>query len=465
MPVAPLDSSYGETMRYVPPWGLQCLRAYLLSKTRHSCAFIDCRLFSDLEANLVETLGRVPGPRVLVVNTSCLGLGQAVGVIEIVKARYPDSFVFACGEFPSQFPDKAAGIPHIDYAMAGDPEPILRAALDAFGVPSRLARIPGLLHAGSVERPSASWLPDLLGLSLPDWQGIFWPAYEASPSTSGGRAKIRLSRGHTGTPQDRAFPDVNQPLRVWPLAKVAACLQRCAHLGIVEVFVSDPPGFWTVDRLTAWCHALRDERNRQPWAFQTLPLDLPPETFELLYSAGCRRVEILLPSADPDVLKRYGCAMDTAAITDLMERLRRSGISAKAFFWLGSPEEKPGETGRVSAMIRAMGYCPFALKAFPFHFDAPFYGEQPKYPVKPAIEVWLNWARHPWTEERPLPIWGGQSARTQISQTIDQIERSIGNSPALRIRRMINAIRSRNWIIEMENAALSFLAQKTPRPK
>ena len=33
MPVVPLDSTYGDAVRYVPPWDLLCLRSFILSKT------------------------------------------------------------------------------------------------------------------------------------------------------------------------------------------------------------------------------------------------------------------------------------------------------------------------------------------------------------------------------------------------------------------------------------------------
>ncbi|HEY8241800.1 MAG TPA: hypothetical protein VIH35_10155 [Kiritimatiellia bacterium] len=461
MPVVPLDSTYGERVRYVPPWNLQCLRAYLLNKTRHSCAFIDCRLFSDLEANFVETIRQVAGPPVLVVNTSCAGLGQAIGVIEIAKTNFPDARIILCGQFPSEFPDKAAQVPHVDFALAGDPEPILRNVLDSLGISNRLSRLPGLIHPGSRDN-SASWLPDLLGLTLPDWQGIFWPAYEASPTTTGGRAKVRLSRGQTGAPIDRALGHVHEPFRAWPLARVAACLQRCAHLGIVEVFVADAPGFWTVDRIKAWCTVLRDERNRQAWAFQMPPLDLDAETATLLYSAGCRRVEILMPSSSPGMLERFGCNTDPGVVDRLVRCFQATGIAPKVCFWLGNPEEQPGEAKRVIAMIGRLGFCPFSLRAFPFNFDSPFYAEQPRDVEHPTIDTWLNWARHPWTEEKPLPVWGGALAQMRTTQAIDAIERAVSKSPTRRLRRMFNTIRSRNWILEMENAALSFLAQRYP---
>ncbi|MFH0907673.1 MAG: hypothetical protein V1929_02795 [bacterium] len=463
MPVVPLDSTYGDAVRFVPPWSLLCLRSYLLNKTKHRCDLVDCRLFSDIESNYLETLRAVPEPRLVVVNTPSLSLGQAVAVAEMTKANFPATPVVLCGQHPSKFPDRLGSIPHVDYAIAGDPEPVLKNLINFIDTDARLSRVQGLIKTGMFAS-GPSWLTDLRGLALPDWQGVFWPAYKAGPRQTGWRAKVRVSRGHTGQPADRAFRHAGEPLRIWPLDRIAACMQRCAHQGVVEVFVDDPPGVWTPDRLRAWCMALRDERNTQAWAFQTLPAAFSVETATLLYSAGCRRMEILFPSSDADILRRYGCDLHLHRIAAAVRALHSAGIQVKACFWLGGPEEGPGEVSRVVRILRRLGFCHFSLKAFPFAFDAPIYEDMPLNESKPQIDTWLSWARHPWTEERPIPLWGGKAAQAQISQSIEDIERAIARSPQRRLRRMINTIRSRNWILEMENMALGlFMPQDKPK--
>ncbi len=453
MPVVPLDSTYGDAVRYVPPWDLLCLRSFILSKTKHQAAVVDCRLFADIEMNFLETLRAVPEPRMVVIDTPSLSLGQAVAVAEMTKANFPGTRVVLCGQHPSKFPTRIASIPHIDYAISGDPEPVLKSLVDFIDSDARLSRVPGLIKPGAFES-GPSWLADLRALPLPDWQGVFWPAYEAGPRQAGWRAKVRISRGQSGQAADRAFRQSGEPLRIWPLDRMAACIQRCAHLGVVEVFVDDPPGIWTEDRLRAWCTALRDDRNSQAWALQLLPSDVSADTAALLYSAGCRRIEILFPSADLDILRHYGCDLTLGQIADSVKLLHGAGIQVKACFWLGGPEEDPGEVARVVRVIRHLGFCPFSLKSFPFAFDAPLYDEVPVTEDKPQIDTWLNWARHPWTEERPLPLWGGRTAQAQITEMIGEIEQAITRSPERRLRRMINTIRSRNWVVEMENMAL-----------
>ena len=56
MAVIPLDSSYGDNVRYVPPWRLLCLRTYMLNKTKR--ALSDAGI-SSMTAK--EALGRGKG--------------------------------------------------------------------------------------------------------------------------------------------------------------------------------------------------------------------------------------------------------------------------------------------------------------------------------------------------------------------------------------------------------------------
>lgn len=187
-----------------PPLAMLCVQAYLRQHTRHFCHVLDCRIYSDVERDLPAALGAIENPSVVVVNTRTLGLGETAAVLDIVKRRLPRAVTAICGPFPSRFPQHAAVLTQADYALAGDPEPILRNLLDYADVPQRLRRIPGLLARGQPE-VVPYWLPDLKSLSLPDWNSFFWGAYQSGLTHQPLQAEMRLSRGHTHTPADRAF--------------------------------------------------------------------------------------------------------------------------------------------------------------------------------------------------------------------------------------------------------------------
>lgn len=459
--VLPVSSPGHQDRLMAPPWNLLCLRSYLLDHTRHVCSFLDCRLFGNLERDLTVAVHDLPACQAAVVNTTSLGLGQTAAVLDILKRSFPSMRTVLCGQYPSQFPSQAAEMPRADYALAGDPEPILRNLLDNLDVEARLWRTPGLI-IGSSRTTEPYWLPDLKGLSLPDWQGIFWGGYAPGPDRSC-RILARLSRGHTHLPADRGFGDAHEPLRFWPMDRLAQALQKCGCRGVAEVFLADPPGIWTPERLETWCRALVRERNVQPWGFQLLPARLSQGLVDLLATSLCRRVEILVPSCDPDVLGRYGRMPSLKDLRAATTALRRAGILVSFLFWAGGPEERDGEEDRVVRAIRRLRFPEWTVRAFPFAPDAPIYED---FTASSAthIEDWVAWSRDPWIEERPVALWGGADAAPVLAGKLARIERRIQRNAWRVVGRFFARLRSTNWIAAMEDKALSLIVPPGDRP-
>jgi len=450
--ITPLESP--EMSLFAPPWELMSLCTYLRERTRHDCSIIDCRLFSDLEQELVSAIEAVGTPDAAVIRTNSLALGEATAILDIIDRRFTDIVTALSGQHPSQFPHKIQDVPRVDFGLAGDPEPILRNLLDYMDVPQRLRRVPGLVIPNE-EPATPYWLENLKALSLPDWKKVFWPPYQIGKSSTC-RAMIRISRGHTHCPADRAFGNIHEPLRFWPFDRLALHVQKCGHLGVSEVFVSDPPGIWTPQRLDEWCVALRRERNIQPWAFQLLPTHLGDDTIDQLRATLCRRVEFIIPSSDPEVMKQYGCVVPARELNFTLEALERAGIHTHTRFWLGGPEGKRGETERILRMIRHMGYRSFSLHGFPLVLDSPLYHAYMEASAT-HINDWVQWAVDPWLHDRPVAVWGGEETAERIDQAITRIERTVQHDPKRVISRVLRKILTRNWIRYMEDKAIHMI--------
>ncbi|MFH0880398.1 MAG: hypothetical protein V2A34_11850 [Lentisphaerota bacterium] len=454
-PVDPVGNLYGRSPSRPPPWNLLCLRSYILERTRHACSFVDCRLYLDLEPNLVEAIRNNPSPRILVVNASSTGLGQAMAVLEIAKRHFPEAKTVLCGQHPSAYPDHAAQLPRMDFALSGDPEPILRNLLDYMDIQQRLLRIPGLVIPQRGEPVQPYWVNDLRSLSLPDWQGIFWPAYQAG---GGGpralcRAEFRLSRGHTRFPSDRAFGAFYEPLRVWPFDRAATSLFKSAHAGVTDVMVADPPGFWTPERLTQWCTALLNVRNTQAWSLQMLPTHLDDDTLADLESSSCSRVEFIFPSTDPVVLEKYGCAISPAEMGAAAHYMSRFNLDVAFRFWVGGPEKTPDEESRILRTIRALGYRKYILEPFPFQFDTPLYRVYSRLNTVPQLEEWLQWSMDPWLLEKPVPLWGGKEEADALKASLEEIHSSIQHNPWRFIAGWIRKLSENSALNELDEPA------------
>ena len=447
-PVVSSEPPGGDTQLFAPTWNLLCLRSYLIEHTRHVCELVDCRFFHDFETELIQTVEHFPETGMAVVNTSSLSLGQTAAVLDVIKRHFPHIKTAICGQHASQFPEHVGTIPRMDFALAGDPEPILRNLLDYLDVEQRLRRVPGLIIPGTrIDKPY--WLPDLKSLTLPDWQGVFWRSYRVGSGGGTCRAMVRLSRGHTHCPADRAFGDSHEPLRFWPLDRLVTAIQKCGHLGVNELYMADPPGLWTPDNLRQWCGALAYARNIQPWSLRMLPCSLHPEIIEAMQTTLCRHVDFIFPSCDMEVLRRYACTASFRDVADTMSALEDMGIAVHTRFWIGGPEETRGETDRVTRAIRSLRFRPYSLHPFPFDLDSPIYRDYHEAAAT-RVDDWVQWARDPWIVERPVALWGGPDFAAEITQDFKTINKAVQRSPERLLRKIVQDLRTKNLFAIVE---------------
>ncbi len=424
-----------------PPHALLCIHSFLVERSRHTCRFFDARLSNDLEADLANHLQTTPAPRILALPVTTLGIGPVSAMVDMAKRCDPDLTIVAFGQHPSQFPEAALALPRVDYALAGDPEPILRNLLDSMDTPPRLHRVPGLLFEGKADL-SPYWLEHLRGLVPGDWTGIFWDAYETGLAYRACRAELRLSRGNAGCPSDRIFGHAHEPLRIWSFDKLAARMMQAGPHGIQEVVVNDSPGFWNWERLHEWIEALQRVRNTQPWSMRILPAALDEDTIKRLAFVGCRRIRILFPSCDPDLLSEWDITATPPETAEMIRILQINGISTQIRIWLGGPEEAPGEEDRALRVLRTLDPNGYALAPFQFLVDSPDYRRLARAYDAPNLESWMRWARDPWTQERPLALWGGSEQQARLEKMTAHILRRHRRSARVVARRLVEGVRA-----------------------
>lgn len=446
-----------ELDSFSPPWNLSCLQAFLHKHTRHVCCFVDARLMADVERELVKQISIIEPPRIVVVNAPLRGLGNVGAILDIVKRHFPAIRTVLCGEFPSAFPGQLPFMPRIDFALVGDPEPILRNLLDYIDVPQRLRRTPGLYGENS-ESASPYWLSRLQGLPLPDWNQAFWADYKTGSGHGTYRAAIRLSRGHTGATEDRACAEFGQPLRVWPLEAAAQFLGRTAQTPIREVLFMDSPGFWNENMLADWIFHLLRLRNAQPWGLTIFPHSYHDTLIADLRETQCRRVDILFPSCDRDILEQYNVRIDWRGLIETIDSMRDSGIQVNPRFWIGSPEEPRGEGQRIAQVIRRLKLIEYRVEPFPYVINSEFYDEHHSdHPETASLQDWLDWARSPWNKERPIQLWDAEAGLERIQASIRTLQKQLHKSPYILWTRFHRALLRQNWISTAEDKALDWL--------
>lgn len=442
-----------------PEWDILCLQAFLKAHSRHLGTFVDCRLFADLELELEHAVDAVPGPKIIAVNASPSNLGETSAVLEIAKRKWPEMRTVIFGPFPSQFPGHIHEAALSDYAISGDAEFTLRALLDYIDTDKRLQFIPGLNFPG--KEVSTSWLQDLNSLSLPDWGRVFWRAYHHPDQPGRQPAHMRLSRGHTQEPCDRAMGHAQEPLRLWPMDKLAQSVRASADLGVTEIFLTDPPGIWNSGRLHEWCQALTRIYNKQSWGLQMVPSAMDADQISELAAARCRRIDFIVPSCDPELQEKFGISFKPKSLKKTIAMLDRAGMEVFVRMWVGGPEEKKGAVRRAVNLIHHLPVSHIILEPFPFLMDSPLHQSVARESEVPRIEDWLRWIHDPWTLERPEAVWNTETGAQALRRQMAGICRKARHSPSWQIRRLMHHMKA-SYPVRTVNHWAEWVTQRIP---
>jgi len=438
-----VDAAGGATVRFVPTWSLVCLQSFLLERTGHTCSIIDTRL-NDSLADALEPLRRPLDDKaesVAVVHAETSALGHVGAITRYLHTQHPDITIIVCGPFADSFPELVRLIPHVDYGLRGDAEAILRNLLDYKSIPHRLKLVPGLITPDDPAK-NPHWIERLQSLSLPEWYRVDWSAYASQDVHRALRAEVRLSRGMAPGPASLPYGKPDEPLRVWSLAAMAQAFQKCAGQGISEIYLSDPPSFWTDEQLRDWCRQLILCRNTQPWAIQLFPRQLESEIIAALGENACHRIEFIMPSCDPDLAARYGVDISVEALAGQIAALAKHNVQAQVIYWLQGPDERAeGEAERIYRHLSGLSFPRFALHPFPLHHDSRLYRERAgRDPGTPDVMKWVEWAQHPDMPNPPVSMWDGVNGQTRCRATSMAIQRKITRNPRRRISRILQSI-------------------------
>lgn len=439
-----------------PSWDLLCLDTYIREHTRHVSHFLDSRLFDHLENDLISQLKNVNADAV-VVPTDVLTLDSTVAILDVCKRSLPHVTTIISGPFPTRHPHEASHMPRLDYGLCGDSEPILRDLLDNMDTPARISKIPGLIIPRQ-EAPTPRWASKLIGFSPADWSGLSWDIYCSSWPQLEIKVSARLTRGHSGLDCDRPWPGPKEPLRYWPMEKMAQSFQKAPPTGIQNIFLSDAPGAWTSDKLHQWCAALRRANSIQAWSFQALPATFSDELIEDLQFTQCRNVYFIVPDTDPQRLEKLGCNVTAKDLAHTAARLQQANIEPIVHFWIGGPWARKTEAGQVIQWIQDLNYMAHEIHPFPCHPDAELLIDTPLPEETPELEDKILWKREPWFEKRPTPRWGGPQAQARLAATRSRINAHINRNPFRLFQQVGSKILQQQWIKRLEGASMKLLA-------
>jgi hypothetical protein len=94
--------------------------------------------------------------------------------------------------------------------------------------------------------------------------------------------------------------------------------------------------------------------------------------------------------------------------------------------------------------------------------DAPIYKEHFRSDPLQHMERRLRWARAPWVETRPLPIWGGVEDQERLQKVTRQVQSQDRGGVSRKVRKAVHRLLRGNLIRNMEDWATSRLPKARP---
>lgn len=264
------------------------------------------------------------------------GAAEAIALTYFARQTLPRHPHRLVRPLPTTFPDQARGVTGVDFALCGNPKPVMRGMLDFYGLPQRVTKVPGLWIENPPAHPGPIWLDPLNGRDLTYWTASWYadPATLRAPDS--GEVRARLTRGHTGLPCDRAPPRPGPPPAPHGPARNRHARQAALPRGHLHRH-GRPTGVWDPDTLSEWCGMLDSYRNSRKWSLTLLPAVLSDDLVTRLKNSWCGRVDFLFPSCRPALLQKYGCLLPPRPAPRRPARLKAAGVNSRAVFWIGGP--------------------------------------------------------------------------------------------------------------------------------
>jgi len=335
---------------HLTPYNLCMLAAAVrdLCEVQVLDAYTDNMTEEQLTAALRDSDPDLAG--VTVMMDQCAPAGHKAAAL--AKSVLPDRPLVMGGVYVTVNPDRAMADPHVDYAVVGEGEYVLRDLIRFLqGQAPRPGK--GLSYrekTGVVHTGRSDFIEDLDALPLPAYDLIDFPKHAASAarrSVDGPRrlpyARVITSRG---CPVGCSFCQVKlimgrkfRPRSAASVLREIAWLKEC--YGIQTVIFDDDNLFTDRQRAADIFQGLIDRDLNLSWVSGgTAVFRLDEELLRLMRRSGCEYICIAIESGTERVLKQViGKPVDYEHARRMVELARSLGIYVAANFIVGFPTE------------------------------------------------------------------------------------------------------------------------------
>ena len=405
-----------------PPLGLLYLQAAVEARQSGRAEILDANLPGT--ARRFDADAGLPSPPDIVGLTAMTpNLLGVVDTVRRVKAAWPAARVVIGGPHADLFPEESAGLPGVDFVLAGEGEESLPLLLDALAEGRSPESLPGIYsRAGSQQVASAARpvVTDLDALPLPDRSRIGVAAYRGFAGSPEPFTTMITSRGcpyrcaFCGTPRGKH--------RLRGVDSIVEEVDRCRALGIGHVYFLDDTFPLDGRRLHDLCDALA-RRAGLSWSCRTAAVGVTEDGLRAMKAAGCRRLQIGVETGTDEGLRVLGKAAGIDKMREAFRIARRAGIETVAYFMIGLPTERtPADVRATLRFAREIDPTYAMFNVLTLYPGTALFEEAARRGLVDG-EAWRRFAREP-RAGFVAPVWEEHLTRGQVLRLLTRAYRS-----------------------------------------
>jgi anaerobic magnesium-protoporphyrin IX monomethyl ester cyclase len=330
--------SYDHNM----PLGLVCVASYLAERG-YSISIVDSYAENlGVFATVDRIFSRASLPRVIGFNSSSPNIHIVHKIAACIKRLRTDIIIVCGGPHASLATEHTLSTGDIDYAIVGEGEiPFFNLVRSLFeGQNDSPNDVPGVFsrQSGKISGWRNGVLIDLAAMPLPRLDLLPLERYFAINR----RIYIHTSRGCAFRCIYCSVPECwGRSVRQIPVNVIRSQVNELLtqykpdELQIVDDNFSHANGKF----IRAFCDMSIEENWSVKWKCQVRADLLDKATVEMMSKAGCFEVDLGVESGNPEIQKYIRKNLDLVRTLNTISLINKLGISTKAFFMLGFPEE------------------------------------------------------------------------------------------------------------------------------
>lgn len=429
-PISPEYMLQSSAFNY-PPLGLLYLASNLPIDIR--CEIIDSPVLNYSISDCLERIENIR-PSVIGITVFTDSLYACLELSKKIKEFDKNIKIVFGGPHINIYPGETAKFEYVDYILTGFAENSFAKLVQVLFkkiVPgeTELENIPGLWwkdNNAKVLRSKLSSDPswDIDKLKRPDRALIDVDRY----FTVANQKTITTMVTSRGCPFSCTFCDVfEKKFLQRDVEDIVAEVKEVLQLGVAQIHFFDDCFNLKRERVVDLCNAFINQKLEFEWSFRGRLEPCDRELADLLYEAGCRRVQLGIEATDQETINLIKKKIDITRISEVLKIYREFNIETMGYFIIGFPHQTGKDCVASCEAILKMGFDyinMFILIPYP---DTQIYEQLLK---RKFIEkdYWLEHALDPKPNFK-LPKWHPSLERKELDQLILEYYKKFYLSP------------------------------------